>query len=191
MKLNKNDLKKAIREEIIEILSGGDNSMNEETRSVGPMVKSNEFKVGDKVKYKGMNHEITRIIDDRIYIKNLKYDGRPDTWVKAVDLKKSMKEATIEVKPEDLDKVKSKAKPEDIIRIVKEEDEDEMDKKATKAASSGKKDSIVSLANQLVKIATEMKSLAKEYKSAKEGKETEKEKEILSKLKELTSQKKK
>jgi hypothetical protein len=39
-----------------------------------------------------MNHEITRIVDDRIYIKNLKYGGRPDTWVKAVDLKKSLKE---------------------------------------------------------------------------------------------------
>ena len=236
MKLNKNDLKKAIREEIIEILSDRDNSMTdqiyallsranmsddakevmmkwmehtdnpqaiidylenqegmmtEETRSVGPMIKSNEFKVGDKVKYKGMNHEITRIIDDRIYIKNLKYSGRPDTWVKAVDLKKSMKEATIEVKPEDLDKVKPKAKPEDTIRIVKEVDEDEIDKKATKAAASGKKDSIISMANQLVKVATEMKSLAKEYKSAKEGKETEKEKEILSKLKELTAQKRK
>ena len=53
------------------------------------MVKPEGFQVGDKVKYKGMNHEITRIVDDRIYIKNLKYGGRPDTWVKAVDLKKS------------------------------------------------------------------------------------------------------
>ena len=70
-------------------------------------------------------------------------------------------------------------------------DEDEIDKKAIKNASSGKKDSIISMANQLVKVATEMKSLAKEYKSAKEGKETEKEKEILSKLKELTAQKRK
>jgi hypothetical protein len=66
--------------------------MKEETRSVGSMVKTKEFEVGDKVKYKGMNHEITRIVDDRIYIKNLKYSGRPDTWVKAIDLKKSMKE---------------------------------------------------------------------------------------------------
>jgi hypothetical protein len=60
-----------------------------ETRSVGPMIKPKEFKVGDKVKYKGMNHEITRIVDDRIYIKNLKYGGRPDTWVKASDLKEN------------------------------------------------------------------------------------------------------
>ena len=66
--------------------------VKEETYSVGPMIKSKEFKAGDKVKYKGMNHEITRIVDDRIYIKNLKYSGRPDTWVKAIDLKKSVKE---------------------------------------------------------------------------------------------------
>ena len=58
-----------------------------ETRSVGSMVRPKSFQVGDKVKYKGMNHEITRIIDDRIYIKNLRYGRRPDTWVKAIDLK--------------------------------------------------------------------------------------------------------
>jgi len=67
-------------------------NLDEETHSVGPMIKSKGFKVGDKVKYKGMNHEITRIVDDRIYIKNLKYGGRPDTWVKDIDLKKSMLE---------------------------------------------------------------------------------------------------
>ena len=76
-----------------DILKGRGIELDEyETRSVGPMLKSNEFKIGDKVKYKGMNHEITRIIDDRIYIKNLKYSGRPDTWVKDIDLKKSVKE---------------------------------------------------------------------------------------------------
>jgi hypothetical protein len=75
-----------------DILKGRGVDVKEETHSVGPMIKSKEFKVGDKVKYKGMNHEITRIVDDRIYIKNLKYSRRPDTWVKAIDLKKSMKE---------------------------------------------------------------------------------------------------
>jgi hypothetical protein len=70
----------------------GDLKENQSTRSVGPIVKPEGFQVGDKVKYKGMNHEVTRIVDDKIYIKNLKYGGRPDTWVKAVDLKKSIKE---------------------------------------------------------------------------------------------------
>jgi hypothetical protein len=60
-----------------------------ETRSVGSMVKPEGFQVGDKVKFRGMNHEITRIIDDRIYIKSLRYGRRPEVWVKAVDLKKS------------------------------------------------------------------------------------------------------
>jgi gas vesicle protein len=62
-----------------------------ETRSVGPMVKpsSNEFKVGDTVIFKGTKQKITRIVDDRIYIKSEKYGLRPETWVKAQDLKKS------------------------------------------------------------------------------------------------------
>lgn len=62
----------------------GDLKENQSTRS-----KPEDFQVGDKVKYEGMDHEITRIVDDRIYIKNLKYSGRPDTWVKAVDLKEN------------------------------------------------------------------------------------------------------
>lgn len=69
--------------------------LNEESKSVGSMIKPEGVQVGDKVKYKGMNHEITRIVDDRIYIKNLRYGRRPDTWVKAVDLKKSLKENQI------------------------------------------------------------------------------------------------
>jgi hypothetical protein len=67
----------------------GDLKENQSTRSVGPIVKPEDFQVGDKVKFRGMNHEITRIVDDRIYIKSLRYGRRPEVWVKAVDLKKS------------------------------------------------------------------------------------------------------
>ena len=69
------------------------------TRSVGSMVKPKGFQVGDKVKYKGMNHEITRMVDDRIYIKNLRYGGRPDTWVKAIDLKEGIHDRNILSRP--------------------------------------------------------------------------------------------
>lgn len=164
MKLNKNDFKKAIREEIIEMLSGGDDSMTDQIYAL--ISRANMSDDAKEVMMKWMEHT-----------------DNPQAIINY--LKGTMNKATIEVKPEDT------------IRIVKEVDEDEIDKKAIKAASSGKKDSIISMANQLVKVATEMKSvvtemksLAKEYKSAKEGKETEKEKEILSKLKELTAQKK-
>jgi hypothetical protein len=49
-----------------------------------------KFEVGDTVTYKGDKYEITRFIDDRIYIKSLKYGGRPDSWVKASDLKETL-----------------------------------------------------------------------------------------------------
>jgi hypothetical protein len=63
----------------------------QETRSVGSRVKpsNNEFKVGDTVIFKGTKQKITRIVDDRIYIKSEKYGLRPETWVKSADLKKA------------------------------------------------------------------------------------------------------
>jgi hypothetical protein len=60
----------------------GDLKENKET-------KSKNFEVGDEVKYNGKDYKITRIIDDRIYIKDLKYGKRPDSWVKASDLKEN------------------------------------------------------------------------------------------------------
>ena len=60
----------------------GDLKENKET-------KSKNFEVGDEVKYNGKDYKITRMIDDRIYIKDLKYGKRPDSWVKANDLKEN------------------------------------------------------------------------------------------------------
>jgi hypothetical protein len=57
------------------------------------------FKVGDIVTYDGDEYEITRFFQDRIYIKSLTYGGRPDTWVKAEDLKKINKPLTPEDEP--------------------------------------------------------------------------------------------
>jgi len=57
------------------------------------------FKVGDIVAYNGEEYEITRFFKDQIYIKSLTYGGRPDTWVKAKDLKKINKPLTPEDEP--------------------------------------------------------------------------------------------
>jgi hypothetical protein len=67
-------------------------------KSVGSMVKpsNNEFKVGDTVIFKGTKQKITRIVDDRIYIKSEKYGLRPETWVKATDLKKAKTNETLD-----------------------------------------------------------------------------------------------
>ena len=109
MKMTKEKFKKAIREEIIEMLSGGDDSMTDQIYAL----------------ISGAN-----MSDDakEVMMKWMEHTDNPQAIIDY--LEGTMNEATIEVKPEDLDKVKSKANPEDTIRIVKEIDEDEIDKKA-------------------------------------------------------------
>jgi len=57
---------------------------------VKEVLSESKFEVGDTVTYKGDKYKITRFIDDRIYIKSLKQGGRPDSWVKASDLKETL-----------------------------------------------------------------------------------------------------
>jgi len=79
-----------------------------EARSIGSMVKpsENEFESDDVVLYKGIKHKVTRIADDgRIYIKSIKFGGRPEVWVKAQDLKKAKTNESLE---EQKDKYKPK-----------------------------------------------------------------------------------
>jgi len=59
---------------------------------VKEVLSETKFEVGDNVTYKGDKYKITRFVDDRIYIKSLKQGGRPDSWVKASDLKKGVGE---------------------------------------------------------------------------------------------------
>jgi hypothetical protein len=73
----------------------------------------------------------------------------------------------------------------DSLSIREEEDDDvEMDKKASKAAKKG--DSIATMASKYQKLVSKMKELAKEYKAA-EGDEKEK---IKDQLKDMTKEKK-
>jgi len=67
---------------------------------------------------------------------------------------------------------------------IREEEEDDMDKQASKAAKKG--DSIATIASKYQKLASKMKELAKEYKAA-EGDEKEK---IKDQLKDMTKEKK-
>ena len=67
---------------------------------------------------------------------------------------------------------------------IREEEEDDMDKQASKAAKKG--DSIATIASKYQKLVSKMKELAKEYKAA-EGDEKEK---IKDQLKDMTKEKK-
>lgn len=118
------------------------------------------------------------------------FDGLDNAIQSAQDLMAIKNEATIETKPEDLAKVKSVAKPDDVIKVTEaaddeDEDEDEaaLDKKAMAAAkkANGKTKKLDLAVKALKDITTEMKALAKDYNNAKDEVEKEKIKNILKK----------
>jgi hypothetical protein len=118
------------------------------------------------------------------------FDGLDRAIQGAKDLMAMRNEATIETSPEDLAKVKSVAKPDDVIKVTEassdedeEEDEVSIDKKAIAAANKAKgKTKKLDLAFKALKdITTEMKALARDYSAAKSEVEKEKIKDILKK----------
>jgi len=72
----------------------------------------------------------------------------------------------------------------DSISIREEDDDDEMDKKASKAAKKG--DSVSKIANKLQQTIKEMKQVVRKYKDAEEPEKSK----LLARLKELTKIKK-
>ena len=67
---------------------------------------------------------------------------------------------------------------------IREEEEDDMDKQASKAAKKG--DSVSKIANKLGETANQMKKLVRKYKDAEEPEKSK----LLTRLKELTKIKK-
>jgi hypothetical protein len=97
-------------------------------------------------------------------------------------------EATIETSPEDLAKVKSVAKPDDVIKVTEAEDEDEFDApdKEPSKAELKKTKGLAKAKDELALLVKDMKSLARKYKEA-EGAAKEK---IVADLKKKTALKK-
>jgi hypothetical protein len=100
----------------------------------------------------------------------------------------TLSEATIETSPEDLAKVKSVAKPDDIIKVTEAEDEDEFDapEKEPSKAELKKTKGLAKAKDELALLVKDMKSLARKYKEA-EGAAKEK---IVADLKKKTALKK-
>jgi hypothetical protein len=116
------------------------------------------------------------------------YDGLDRAVQGARDLMAMRNEATIETAPENLAKVKSVAKPDDIIRVTEAEDEDEFDApdKEPSKAELKKTKGLAKAKDELALLVKDMKSLARKYKEA-EGAAKEK---IVADLKKKTALKK-
>ncbi len=116
------------------------------------------------------------------------YDGLDRAVQGARDLMAMRNEATIETSPEDLAKVKSVAKPDDVIKVTEAEDEDEFDApdKEPSKAELKKTKGLAKAKDELALLVKDMKSLARKYKEA-EGVAKEK---IVADLKKKTALKK-
>jgi vacuolar-type H+-ATPase catalytic subunit A/Vma1 len=116
------------------------------------------------------------------------YDGLDRAVQAARDLMAMRNEATIETSPEDLAKVKSVAKPDDVIKVTEAEDEDEFDApdKEPSKAELKKTKGLAKAKDELALLVKDMKSLARKYKEA-EGAAKEK---IVADLKKKTALKK-
>jgi hypothetical protein len=98
----------------------------------------------------------------------------------------TLNEATIETSPENLAKVKSIAKPDDVIKVTEQDDEFDFEEKEPTAKDIKKGDSIAKISTKLADNEKEMKSVVNQWKKS-EGVEKA---ELLKRLKTLTKIKK-
>ena len=182
--MKKNELAKSIKEEIFEILAEADqedidaqSDLNKELETT----KGHKDDLGDALS-ESLNPEVVKALDRFIKAMAKRYGyGEQDAVyaiMAALEQRKSDEKYEIPGFEGTMDAL-------DSISIREEEDDDvEMDKKASKAAKKG--DSVSKIANKLQQTTKEMKSVVKKYKDSKEPEKGK----LLARLKELTKIKK-
>ena len=181
--MKKTELAKSIKEEILEILAEADqedidaqSDLNKELETT----KGHKDDLGDALS-ESLNPEVLRDVNRYIARTAKRYDYSEQDAVYAImaalEQRKSDKKYEIPGFEGTMDAL-------DSISIREEDDDDEMDKKASKAAKKG--DSVSKIANKLQQTTKEMKSVLKKYKDSKEPEKGK----LLARLKELTKIKK-
>ena len=182
--MKKTELAKSIKEEIFEILAEADqedidaqSDLNKELETT----KGHKDDLGDALS-ESLNPEVVKSLDRFIKAMAKRYGyGEQDAVyaiMAALEQRKSDEKYEIPGFEGTMDAL-------DSISIREEEDDDvEMDKKASKAAKKG--DSVSKIANKLQQTTKEMKSVVKKYKDSKEPEKGK----LLARLKELTKIKK-
>ena len=182
--MKKTELAKSIKEEILEILAEADqedidaqSDLNKELETT----KGHKDDLGDALS-ESLNPEVLRDVNRYIARTAKRYDYSEQDAVYAImaalEQRKSDKKYEIPGFEGTMDAL-------DSISIREEEDDDvEMDKKASKAAKKG--DSVSKIANKLQQTTKEMKQVVRKYKDAEEPEKSK----LLARLKELTKIKK-
>jgi LysM repeat protein len=181
--MKKTELAKSIKEEIFKILAEADqedidaqSDLNKELETT----KGHKDDLGDALS-ESLNPEVLRDVNRYIARTAKRYDYSEQDAVYAImaalEQRKSDKKYEIPGFEGTMDAL-------DSISIREEDDEDEMDKKALKAAKKG--DSVSKIANKLQQTVKEMKQVVRKYKDAEEPEKSK----LLARLKELTKIKK-
>ena len=181
--MKKTELAKSIKEEIFEILAEADqedidaqSDLNKELETT----KGHKDDLGDALS-ESLNPEVVKALDRFIKAMAKRYGyGEQDAVyaiMAALEQRKSDKKYEIPGFEGTMDAL-------DSISIREEDDDDEMDKKASKAAKKG--DSVSKIANKLQQTIKEMKQVVRKYKDAEEPEKSK----LLARLKELTKIKK-
>ena len=181
--MKKTELAKSIKEEIFEILAEADqedidaqSDLNKELETT----KGHRDDLGDSLS-ETLNPEVTKALDRFIKAMAKRYGyGEQDAVyaiMAALEQRKSDEKYEIPGFEGTMDAL-------DSISIREEDDDDEMDKKASKAAKKG--DSVSKIANKLGETTNQMKQLVRKYKDAEEPEKSK----LLARLKELTKIKK-
>ena len=181
--MKKTELTKSIKEEIFEILAEADqedidaqSDLNKELETT----KGHKDDLGDSLS-ESLNPEVFRDVNRYIARTAKRYDYSEQDAVYAImaalEQRKSDEKYEIPGFEGTMDAL-------DSISIREEDDDDEMDKKASKAAKKG--DSISKIANKLKETDSQMKSIVKKWKDSEEPEKSK----LLTRLKELTKIKK-
>jgi len=182
--MKKSELKKSIQEEIFEILAEADQEdidaqtdLNAELEKT----KSHRDDLGDSLS-ESLNPEVVKAVNRFIKAMAKKYGYGEQDAVFAIQAALKQREFD---KPADIPGFEGTIDALDSLSIREEEDDDiEMDKKASKAAKKG--DSVSKIANKLGETTNQMKQLVRKYKDAEEPEKSK----MLARLKELTKIKK-
>ena len=181
--MKKTELTKSIKEEIFELLAEADqedidaqSDLNKELETT----KGHKDDLGDALS-ESLNPEVVKALDRFIKAMAKRYGyGEQDAVyaiMAALEQRKSDEKYEIPGFEGTMDAL-------DSISIREEDDDDEMDKKASKAAKKG--DSISKIANKLKETDSQMKSIVKKWKDSEEPEKSK----LLTRLKELTKIKK-
>ena len=179
--MKKKEFKEYLKNEIVEILSE-ESAEDIKAKAAAQAELNAELEKTQSLTTESLNPEVIKAVDRFIKAMAKRYDYSEQDAVFAIQAALKQREFD---KPADIPGFEGTMDALDSLSIREEEDDDiEMDKKASKAAKKG--DSVSKIANKLGETTNQMKQLVRKYKDAEEPEKSK----MLARLKELTKIKK-